>query len=446
MAGQRPDEAEYNPLSAEARVDPERQWGALRRTQAVHHYVLPEHEITNMSSNVFAAEPTTEFWTVLRLEQVEEVLGNPQMFLSCQGPGVGRMAPDPNGGVLIFADGKQHRRHRQIAAKAFTPRAVERLLPQIQQSVDDLIDAQAPHGRMELMQAIGVPLAMDTILKIMGLSPAMADDFHRWGGAITNGLGGEQEAIESGGRALAEMFAHLQTLIDAIRSGASYANEQLDTGVLAALVRAEHEGSRLTDYEVCQIAMQIVVAGYETTSTALLNGVHALCTHPAQRELFVNADSEGIALAIEEILRFVGPQAGLFRTALADTEIGGCPIPKDGKVRVAFASANRDQTVYQDAAEFRIDRNPAEVRRHVAFGRGPHVCIGAALARAELRIALATLFRRLPDLDLDPEGRAVRNNSRLTITGFQALDVRWSPDLVQDRLACDQNSLTKSGE
>ncbi|EHB58782.1 cytochrome P450 [Mycolicibacterium rhodesiae JS60] len=432
MAGLRPEEAEYNPLSAEARADPERQWGALRRTQAVHHYVLPEHEITNMSSNVFAAEPTTEFWTVLRLEQVEEVLGKPQMFLSCQGPGIDRMAPDPNGGVLIFADGKQHRRHRQIAAKAFAPRAVEQLLPQIQRSVDDLIDAQAPRGRMELMQAIGVPLAMDTILKIMGLPAAMAGDFHRWGGAITNGLGGEQEAIESGGRALAEMFAYLEPLIDAIRSGASN-DERLDTGVLAALVRTEHEGAQLTDYEVCQIAMQIVVAGYETTSTALLNGVHALCTHPAQRELFISADSEGVALAIEEILRFVGPQAGLFRTALADTEIGGCLIPKDGKVRVAFASANRDETLYQDASEFRIDRSPAEVRRHVAFGRGPHVCIGAALARAELRIALTTLFRRLPDLELHPEGRAVRNDSRLTITGFQALDVRWNPELVQDR-------------
>lgn len=433
MAGLRPDEAEYNPLSAEARSDPERQWGVLRRTQSVHHYVLPKHELKNMSSNMFAAEPTTEFWTVLRLEQVEEVLGNPQMFLSCQGPGLDRMAPDPNGGVLIFADGKQHRRHRQIASKAFTPRAVERLLPQIQQSVDDLIDAQAAGGRMELMQDFGVPLAMDTILHIMGLPPGMADDFHRWGGAITNGLGGELEAIESGGQALVEMFAYLQSLIDTVRSGESRADERLDAGVLAGLVRAEHEGSQLTDYEVCQIAMQIVVAGYETTSTALLNGAHALCTHPAQRKLFVNTDSDGVALAIEEILRFVGPQAGLFRTAAADTEIGGCPIVKGGKIRVAFASANLDETVHADAGEFHIDRNPADVRRHVAFGRGPHVCIGAALARAELRIALSTLFRRLPDLDLDPDGQAVRNNSRLTITGFQALDVRWSPDSVRGR-------------
>jgi cytochrome P450 len=284
---------------------------------------------------------------------------------------------------------------------------------------------------MELMQALAVPLALDTILKIMGLPAGKAGEFHRWGEAITNSLGGEREAIESGGKALVEMFAYLQTMIDCVRAQRPRADDHLDNGVLAALVRAEHEGSRLTDYEVCQISMQVVVAGYETTSTALLNGLHALCTHPAQRRLFAAADTEGVALAVEEILRYAGPQAGLYRTVAADTAIGGCPLPKDAKVRAAFASANLDDAVFESAAEFRVDRNPSEVRRHVAFGRGPHVCIGAALASAELRIALSTLFRRLPDLELDPDGRARRNDSRLTITGFQELDVRWSPDQVR---------------
>lgn len=153
MATHLPEEIDYNPLSPEARSNPEVQCGVLRRTQPVHHFALPEDELKKMSSNVFAAEPTTEFWTVLRHQHVEEVLSNPQLFLSCQGPGVDRMRPDPNGGVLIFADGKVHRRHRQLASKAFAPRSVERLLPQIQQSVDALIDEHAARGRMELTQA-----------------------------------------------------------------------------------------------------------------------------------------------------------------------------------------------------------------------------------------------------------------------------------------------------
>jgi cytochrome P450 len=312
MATHLPEEIDYNPLSPEARSNPEVQWGVLRRTQPVHHFALPEDELKKMSSNVFAAEPTTEFWTVLRHQHVEEVLSKPQLFLSCQGSGVDCMRPDPNGGVLIFADGKVHRRHRQLASKAFAPRSVERLLPQIQQSVDALIDEHAARGRMELTQALAVPLAMDTILKIMGLPADKADDFHRWGEAITNGLGGEVEAIESGGQALVDMFAYLQTLIDAVSVGASCADNHLDNGVLGALVRAEHEGSRLTDYEVCQISMQVVVAGYETTSTALVNGVHALCTHPAQRRLFAAADTEGVALAARRSCAMQGPRPDCF--------------------------------------------------------------------------------------------------------------------------------------
>jgi cytochrome P450 len=236
MATHLPEEIDYNPLSPEARSNPEVQWGVLRRIQPVHHFALPEDELKKMSSNVFAAEPTTEFWTVLRHQHVEEVLSKPQLFLSCQGPGVDCMRPDPNGGVLIFADGKVHRRHRQLASKAFAPRSVERLLPQIQQSVDALIDEHAARGRMELTQALAVPLAMDTILKIMGLPADKADDFHRWGEAITNSLGGEVEAIESGGQALVDMFAYLQTLIDAVSVGASCADNRLDNGVLGALV------------------------------------------------------------------------------------------------------------------------------------------------------------------------------------------------------------------
>jgi cytochrome P450 len=230
---------------------------------------------------------------------------------------------------------------------------------------------------------------------------------------------------------LAELITYLQPVIDAARSGdpATHGG-QLEEGVMTAPVRAEIEGTRLTDEEIQQTAMQLIVAGYETTSTAFLNGVHALCTHPEQRQRFEAADEHGVALAVEEILRFAGPQAGLLRTTNHDVQIAGCPIPKDAKVRAAFASANHDGT-FTAAHEFRLDREPAEVRPHVAFGLSPHACIGAALARAELRIAFETLFRRLPGLDLDPHRAPVRNSSMLTISGFAELCVRWDPATVR---------------
>jgi cytochrome P450 len=235
---------------------------------------------------------------------------------------------------------------------------------------------------------------------------------------------------------LYELFDYLQTLIDATRSAeASSHGDHVDEGVLTALVRAEHNKTRLTDDEIRQIAMQLIVAGYETTSTAFVNGVHALCTHPEQRQRFEAADTQALKNAVEEILRYVGPQAGLFRTAGRDLEIGGCPILKNAKIRVAFAFANRDEDAFTAAHALHLDRDAAELRAHLAFGLGPHACIGASLACAELRIAFETLFRRLPGLELDTDRAPVRNASMLTINGFSELHIRWDPNKVRPSLA-----------
>jgi cytochrome P450 len=163
------------------------------------------------------------------------------------------------------------------------------------------------------------------------------------------------------------------------------------------------------------------------------NGVHALCGHPEQRARFEAAGPVRVKAAVEEMLRFAGPQAGLFRTAAGDVELGGCPLPKNAKVRAAFASANHDEGTFPDADTFDITRDPAELRAHLAFGLGPHACIGAALARAELAAAFETLFRRLPGLELDPDNPPERNTSKLTITGFTHLHLRWDPTRVVGR-------------
>lgn len=419
---------DHNPLSPEVIFDPEVYWRALREQQPVHHFVLPDADLQRMSTNPFATEPTTEFWTVLRYADAVHVLTNPTLFPSAQGPGPDRMAQSEDGGVLIFADGQTHLRQRRLAAKAFTPRALERVVPQIQSTMDALVDRIAGKGEAELMSAVAVPLSISTILQIMALPADMTDEFHRWGTAITNTFGGDPAAVAAGGAALGELFAYLQQLIDAFRAGnESAGGSAFSEGVLASLIRAEHEGTGLSDLEICQIAMQLIVAGYETTSTAIVNGVHALCAHPDQRQLFIDGDADLKKQAIEEILRFAGPQAGLFRTAGEDVEIGGCPIPKNGKVRVSFASANRDGAAFTDAEQFRTDRGLSKSRAHLAFGQGPHACIGAALARAELSVAFETLFRRLPGLELDLAHVPVRNTTMLTINGYRALHVRWDP-------------------
>jgi cytochrome P450 len=117
---------------------------------------------------------------------------------------------------------------------------------------------------------------------------------------------------------------------------------------------------------------------------------------------------------------------GLFRTATADTEVAGCPIPADAKVRVMYASANRDTDYLPDGDEFRIDRDPKALRRHLAFGFGIHGCVGSAMGRMELRTAVRTLFQRLPDLQLDSD-RLPKRLDAFFMRGFESLPVRWTP-------------------
>ena len=193
------------------------------------------------------------------------------------------------------------------------------------------------------MEALGLPLSIRTIAGIMGVPEERADDFRRWGNAIVATMGGDVSAVEAGLTGIMELFAYVQSLIDAVRTGgAASIGENLDSGVLAALVRAEYEGTQLTDEEIRWAVLQLITAGYETTSTATVNGVHLLCTHPEQRALFEAADQDGVKRAVEEIIRYAAPLEGLFRTTNEDVEINGCPIAAGTKVRAVFASANRD--------------------------------------------------------------------------------------------------------
>lgn len=413
---------DYDPLSAESKQDPDAYWRVLRETEPVHHYVLEAEAAQRISANPLASRSTPEFWSVLRHADVLSVLDDPRTFSSVDGPGPEWMTPLIEGGALLFADDPQHLRQRRLVARAFTPRAVEKLAPQIQTTIDALIDKVADRGSMEILEDLSLPLAIRTIAAIIGLPEERDADFRRWGNAIVGAFGGDVTKLEAGFGALNELFAYLQSLIDGIRAGQDSTSEG---GILVGLVSAEVEGTQLSDEEIRLVCMQLITAGFETTSTATASAVHLLCSHPDQRAAF-EADPAAVAPAVEEVLRHASPLEGLFRTTAMDTEISGCPVPKGSKVRVVFASANRDAAQFSDPQEFRIDRPEAELRSHLAFGFGPHACIGAALARSELRSVLHTLFRRLPGLELDASKPAVRSTA-LTINGFSEVNIRWDP-------------------
>jgi cytochrome P450 len=166
-----------------------------------------------------------------------------------------------------------------------------------------------------------------------------------------------------------------------------------------------------------------MTAGFETAMTTMASAVHLLCTHPEQRAT-LEADPGLIGVAVEEVLRFTSPLEGICRTALEDTEINGVPVPKGAKIRLMLAAAGRDEQLFDRADDFDISRDPAELRRHLSFGVGIHTCIGAALARTELRIGLSTLLAALPGLRLDPDDEPSRNPAFL-VSGFNRLPVVW---------------------
>jgi cytochrome P450 len=414
----------YDPLSLEAKEDPERFFSELRRSCPVHHHVLPQADADQINASPLVARPTTEFWSVFRYEDCVEILHNPELFSSREGPGPERMIQWSEDGILIFADNPAHLRQRRIASKAFTPRSVRVVEPKMQEIMDDLVDAVADRGHAELLSEISIPMAIRTIAMILGVGSDKVDDFWRWGNAIVSAFGRGTDAAAEQFMAIQELFEYFGEQIDARREMVDAGGEASDD-LLSALIVADYNGSRFTDEELKIICMQFVTAGFETASTAIASGIHLLCAFPEERRK-LEEDPGLIENAVEEVLRIASPLEGLFRTAVTDTEIAGVEVPAGAKIRVVYASANRDEKVFSDPDVFRIGRDAAELRKHIAFGSGNHICPGAALARAELKVALSTLLRRLPGLEVDREVPPARNPV-LIINGFRALPIRWDP-------------------
>src|SRR5581483_6404379 len=277
---------DYNPASPSVKQDPAAWFAALRETDPVHHFRVPPEELALASANPFTGEMVDEYWSVLRHRDVTYMLQNPHIFSSAQGPAPQRMAPFVEGGVLIIADDPAHIRQRRLVAKAFTPRSVEVLAPTIQRIVDEIIDEHAGLGSMEVLSALGLPMAIRTIAGILGLPEERNEDFQRWGNAVVVTLSGDPESVQIGAVEIPALFAYVQSLIDATRAGELDSVGVSPQGVLAGLVLAEDDGNRLTDEEIRWICLQLITAGYETTSTATANGVYLLLSHPEQRALF----------------------------------------------------------------------------------------------------------------------------------------------------------------
>lgn len=358
-------------------------------------------------------DPVGEIWGVTLHEDIMACSKNPKIFCSGKSsrPEEGSLIPS-----MINMDDPQHKRRRNLVNRGFTPRRVadhERLIRRV---VSELIDSVAEKGRCEFVHDVAAPLPMAVIGTLLGVEEEDWGTLLQWSDDMLRGT--DANATE-------------ETRMSAMKAGAGYAEYAMRViedrrknprdDLMGILVDSKIDGEGLRDDEIIQESLLILVGGDETTRHVITGGMQALIEHPDQRQALID-DPSKIPTAVEEMLRWVTPIKNMNRTALQDTELRGQKIREGDKLLLLYQSGNRDERVFDDPHVFRHDRTPND---HVAFGGyGTHFCLGAPLARLELRVMFEELLRRLPDIELDGELPLRPSNF---IVGIEQMPVVFTP-------------------
>ncbi|MCW3039153.1 MAG: cytochrome [Solirubrobacterales bacterium] len=333
----------------------------------------------------------TGCWSVTRHADISAISRDTETFSSYNG-GIflhpDQVLPlDLARNLLLYMDPPQHTKYRLILQKAFTPHTVSQLEDTIRARVTKTLDAVIEQGTCDFAHDIAVPIPLGMITQLMGVPEVDVAQFYEW----TEKIEAAQRAPEP--NAASDVFVQMAGYIHA------QIERQIAEGGTDSLVmklrEAEVDGEGLSDPEILVFFGLLAFAGNDTTRNTLANGMHALLQHPDQLQALVD-DPSLIPNAVEEILRYTSVVRWFNRTATRDTELGGQKIAEGDRVIMWYASASFDEEVVEDPTRFDIRRPKPD---HKAFGGGGrHFCLGAGLARAELRIALEEITRRMPDL------------------------------------------------
>lgn len=380
-------------------------YAKLREHDPVYRFTLPDGQTA---------------WLITRYEDAQAVLKddrfikNPHTLLNQEQ--INKMVPILEMDLLINhmldSDPPDHARLRNLVHKAFTPKMIEKLRGRIQEITDTLLDAVQSKGKMNLVDEFAFPLPIIVICEMLGIPAEYRDRFREWSDTLiesTNLPEKMQQALPT----VQSFIKYLGHLIEERRKDPT-------EDLISALIHAETEGEKLTEKELYSMIFLLIIAGHETTVNLIGNGVLALLQHPKQMEK-LKSNPELISSAIEEILRFYGPvELATNRWASEDVLIHEKLIRKGDVVVVALASANRDETQFENPDLFDITRKN---NRHLAFGMGIHYCLGAPLARLEGQIALLTLLRRMPELRLNTDVETLKWRPTYLMRGLVELPV-----------------------
>jgi cytochrome P450 len=389
----------YDPFDATIIDDPYPTYRLLRDEEPVYH----------------AAESDT--WVLSRHDDVQTALLDHDSYSSVDG-----VFPRPPGSdfiqsflpMMVLMDPPRHNQLRALVSRAFTPRRIAALNDSIEQLAEDLVGRlDGAAGSADFVADFAGVLPSMVIADLLGIPREDRDQFRRWSRMLVQAdptHGQTAEALS----AMASMYNYFTDfLADRRRSPRN--------DLMSALVSAEIDGVRLTDEELLGFCALLLLAGTETTTNLLGNAAVVLAQHPDSRRRLA-ADHALLGPAIEELLRYDSPVQGLCRTLAYDVTLHNTTMSRGDSVLLLFGSANRDERAFADPDVFDIDRKP---EHQVAFGKGVHFCLGAALARMEARIALTALLQRLPNWDVDLES-AQRLRSG-PIRGYISLPISCPP-------------------
>jgi cytochrome P450 PksS len=317
--------------------------------------------------------------------------------------------------MMLFQDGADHHRLRTLGNHAFTPSALDRFRPVVQEVVDSLLDKVQNRSEFDVARDLSQPLPAVVIARMFDIPAADRDQFQEWADAAATFFGGIIGDPAASARAANSASLNLERYFhDLLAERRLHPGEDL----MSLLIRGQDEG-RLSADEVCCQCIMLLTGGHVTTIDQFSNAVYALLANPGELAK-LRADPGLIKSAVEETLRYDGAVGLARRLAAEDVAIRGRTIRRGDLVFLSVAAANRDPAVFPDPDRFDISRTN---NRHIGFGAGPHICIGQGLARRELEIGIGGLVRRFPHLRLAESSTPRRRCDTLVFRGFHELPV-----------------------
>ncbi|EGX58938.1 Peroxidase [Streptomyces zinciresistens K42] len=363
--------------SREFRADPHPVYATLREAAPVCP-MSPPHGV--------------ETYLITRYDDARAALADPRFSKDMYGAldayhrifGDSSIALDDN---MLFSDPPKHTRLRRIVGSTFTPKRVEALRPRVEQITAGLLDRCPTSAPVDLLPEFCFPLPLQVICELLGVPENERQKAQEWSATVAKtGFGPEARAkLEIAEGNLREYLVEL----------CARKRREPDDGLLSALVTAKDQEGALTDHELVSTAWVLLFAGHKTTAYQIGNTVHHLLGRPEQKAMALK-DASALNAAIEEVLRFeTSVENATFRHATEDVVLRDTLIPKGALVQISLAGANRDPEMFAEPNEMDV-RRPNVQATHLAFGFGPHYCVGAPLARLEMQTALTTLFARFP--------------------------------------------------